>query len=165
MGISASLSNNVCSIFLSLILGAAWIYNISVGCPYSWYTFTVNVLLDCTIPKFGEYAWIVNVNEVSSPTVNKVSVGWLATIPVISPFGNSVKLGGKPPEVNLYSNGVSEIATTFNILRVSLYIVPKSCGVTQVILPVIFKLRLNAKLNTGDAIPLSPVFTTCAVKL
>ena len=164
VGISVSLSNNVLIIFLSFILGAASIYRISVGCPYAWYTLTVNVLLDCTIEKFGENAWTVKVNEVFCPTSNKESVGWLATTPVISPVGNNIKLGGNDPEVNLYSNGESDSAKTCNVLIVSLYIVPKSAGVIHNMLPRISKLTLNSKLNTGDTILGFPVFTTWAVK-
>ena len=93
--------------------------------------------VNATAGYIGEYASISKLYVISVPLSNKVSVGWNATLPMISPAADNDKLGGNVPLVFLYLNETSDCATTLKVLVESLKIVPKLPGVTQTIVLVI----------------------------
>ena len=113
-----------------------------MGWVYSCKTVTLKVFVDWTIGYNCEYAWMVNVKTVSVFCFNNISVGWAATLPVISPLSNNTKLGGNSPSVTLYDSDVSDVATTFKVLIVVLNIVPKLAGDSHIIVSVISLLKL-----------------------
>ena len=79
-------------------------------------------------------------------------MGCSATLPVISPLSNNIKLGGSEPDAISYFNTTSDTALTLSVLIVPLNIVSNSPGVIQLILPVTSLLTVYVKLKSTVSI-------------